>query len=118
LARGTAPEWRRRKEPVLDEYVLASINSVPSYSPDTGHYGKLVYTGCETPERGAEIVQALHRSARHLGVSLSATVTPADDGTYSVEFTAINKAHARAYVLAKHGKDRSQWPYDPRKRGS
>jgi hypothetical protein len=47
---------------------------------------------------------------------MSAKIVKAKDGTWSVEFRAINKAHAKAYVLAKYGADRSQWPYDPRRR--
>jgi hypothetical protein len=117
MARAPAPQWRRRKEPILDDCVLASTRAVESFCPETGHYGILRYVGCETPERASEIVQALYRSARHLGVSVTATVLPADDGTFCVEFRAIDKAHARAYVLKTHGTDRSQWPYDPRKRG-
>lgn len=117
--RGQAPEWKRRKEPILDEYLQASIDHAGGvFHPETGHYAELIYAGCPTRERANEIKQALYRSAYHMKVSLAATVTPAKDGTFSVTFKAIDKVHAKAYILAKHGTDRSKWPYDPRRRGS
>jgi hypothetical protein len=112
MSGGVAPQWRSRKPPVLDHLVQSSIDqSVHGFDPDTGYYTTLHYTGCSDRERANEIKQALWRSAKHLGVALAATVKPADDGTFLVEFTAINKEHARAYVLKKYGTDASEWPY-------
>lgn len=109
----------------MDEYILASINSVGGvHHPETGYYGTLHYTGCESRDRAKEIVQALFRSASYMhrnklaDVSMSATVHPAEDGTYFVKFAAINKAHARAYVVNHYGTDRSKWAYDPRRRNA
>lgn len=116
MPRGPAPEWKRRKEPILDDHLRASIDAVGGvHDPETGWYGTLHHTGCETRERAKEIVQALFRAARYVQCSVAATVHPADDGTFYVEFKAINKAHARAYIVNKHGTDRSKWPYDPRR---
>lgn len=108
----------RLKEPIMDEHVRASVAAVEAFDPETGHYGTLHYVGCPTKERAAEIKQGLFRAAKRIGVSMSATVVKAGDGTWTVEFRAIDKAKAREHVLAKYGSDRSKWPYDPRARGS
>ena len=106
----------------MDEHIHTAISAVGGvHHPETGAYGTLHYTGCETRERAKEIVQALFRSASYMhkhkvaAVSVSATVHPADDGTFYVAFTVYNKAHALAYIVGKHGTDRSKWPYDPRR---
>ena len=104
---------RPLKQPVLDDHVLASVNSVDAYHPETGHYGECRYTGCASRDRAKEIVQGLHRAAKRQEVSMAARVEAEEDGTFTVVFSAVNKAHARAYVLAKYGKDRSKWPYSP-----
>jgi hypothetical protein len=117
MPRAAAPLWKQRKEPILDHLVQASVDQAQGVcDPDTGHYGTLVYAECKDLARAKEIVQALHRSAGHLKVSMSAKPNKQADGTYDVEFRAIDKAHARAFVIAKYGEDRSKWPYDPRKK--
>jgi hypothetical protein len=94
--------------------VQASVDSVDGkHDPDTGHYGTMHYVGCPTRERAFKVKQALFRAAQRKGVSMSAKILPADDGTFFVEFKAINKAHARKYMLDRYGNDRSKWPYSP-----
>ena len=123
MPRAGPPSWKLRKEPILDNYVQASIDAVNGiHDPDTGHYGTLVYAGIETRERALEIKQSLFRCAYYMhshkiaDVSMSAEIKKAKDGTFNVEFRAINKQHARAYLLATKGEDRSKWAYDPRKK--
>lgn len=119
MPRGPAPQWTKRLEPILDDHLRASIDAADgSYDPETGHYATLLYTGCATRERAKEIVRALYRSARHMKVSVSATVLPADDGSFTVQFVAIDKSFARKYVLEKYGTDRGAWPYNPRRKGA
>ena len=64
MPRGPAPQWKRLKEPLLDEHVKASINAVDG-NPDseTGHYGTLHITGIDSRERAKELHQALFRAA-------------------------------------------------------
>lgn len=119
MPRSPAPEWRRRKEPVLDDYVRASIDGVNGeHDPETGFYATLHYAGCETRERATEIRQALFRAANHVKVSMNATVLPADDGTFFVEFRAIHKSYGRNYIKNKANGDRRNLAYDPRKKGN
>jgi hypothetical protein len=109
----------QRKQPDLSQYVQASIDRANGvFDPETGHYAELIYAGIETPERAKEIRQALFRAAGYLKVSMNASVekyTEEKTHLYRVRYKAINKAHARAYILAKHGPDRAAWPYSPRK---
>jgi hypothetical protein len=98
---------------VLDEHILASVNAVDTHDPETGSYQTLHYTGCVSEERAKEVRQALYRAAKRNGVSLMSTVLRADDGTWYVEFCAVNKAHGQKYVLEKYGRDRQKWPYSP-----
>ena len=81
---------------------------------EQGHYAELVYTGCETRERAEEIKRSLYRCAKHLGVSMHAEVEQTAGG-WQVRFKAIDKAAARAYILARYGTDRTRWPYNPRR---
>lgn len=118
MPRGAAPPWRARKEPILDSHLYASVTQANGvHHPETGHYATLVYAGCETRERAKEIVRALHRSGMHLGFSVSAKIIKAGNGTFNVEYRAIDKAMARKHVVDKYGPDRSKWPYDPRRKG-
>jgi hypothetical protein len=125
MPRGPAPEWTRRKPPVLDGYVLASVNQAGGpgrHHPETGHYATLHIRGLADKDEAREYVQALYRSAHYLhrkkiaDVSMSAKPVRHGD-TWSVEFRAVDKTLARKHVLDRYGPDRSKWPYDPRRRG-
>lgn len=118
MPRGAAPQWKRRLEPILDDHLRASIARANGIaSPDNGHYAKVVYAGCESKERAQEISKALYRAARYVGVSVKTEIVKAGDGTYQVHFYAIDKTHARKYMLERYGTDRTKWPYDPRRKG-
>jgi hypothetical protein len=114
MPKGPPPAWKVRKEPILDHFVKAAVESVNGvYDQETGRYSTLVITGAETKDKASEISQALFRSARHLKVSVSTKINQAEDRSYDVEFTVYNKKHARAYIAAKAGGDRSKLAYDP-----
>jgi hypothetical protein len=115
MPRGPAPAWTARLEPLLDDHIIASMST--PMNPDTGFYGELIYAGCATEERAEEIKRALYRAANRQKVSLVYTIEKSGK-EYQVRFTAINKSHARRHQVAVHGKDRSAWAYDPRKRGA
>jgi len=117
MPRGAAPPWRARKEPILDDHLYASVTQAGGVHNEQGHYATLIHAGCESRERAQEIKKALYRSAYHLDVSLMTKIIKAGDGTYSVEYTAIDKAHGKKYMLEIHGPDRSKWSYDPRRKG-
>jgi hypothetical protein len=85
-------------------------------NPETGHYGELIYAGCATKERAAEIKQALYRAAKRQGFSLTTKIEKSGK-EWDVRYTAIDKAVARRYVVERYGSDRAAWPYNPRKRG-
>jgi len=90
-----------------------------------GRYADLLITGLEDREQADEFRRSLFRCAHFLNrrgiaaVSMSAD-PPArqPDGSYVISFRAIDKTAGRAYILAKHGGDRTRWPYDPRRRNA
>lgn len=85
----------------------------------------LVYTGIETLERGHEIRRGIYRCARHREVSADAGPSRVVDGDemglhtagagYRLLFRIWTKSAGRARVLQRHGPDRTNWPYDPRR---
>jgi hypothetical protein len=124
VPRSAAPQWRQRKQPVLDDYVMASIEQAGGqghHNPETGHYAELIIRGLTSREEAGEYVRGLNRAAlwlhrnRGAEIGMSAKAEKAADG-YRVRFKAIDKTTARAHVLAKYGPDRTKWPYDPRRR--
>lgn len=127
MPRGPSPAWSARKQPVLDDYIWASVQQsggLGNHHPQTGHYGTLVITGLSSREEAKEYHNALYRCAHYLNRHGTAPLSmhtdkPVQqaDGTWSLSFRAIDKTIARQHVLAKYGNDRSKWPYDPRRRG-
>jgi hypothetical protein len=125
MPRGPAPAWTQRKEPVVDEYVMASVTAAGGlgrYHPETGHYAELIVRGLNTREEAAEWKRALFRCAHFLNrhgtpVSMSAQIERAGDG-YQIRFAAVDKTKAREHVMARYGTNRTKWPYDPRRRGN
>lgn len=125
MPRGAAPEWRKRKEPVTDEWIMASVNrcgGLGYYDPQTGKYADLIIRGLDTREEAEDWVKALYRCAHWLNrnniapVSMSTDPIERNGSGYQIRFRAIDKTMARAHVLARYCKDRSRWPYDPRAR--
>jgi hypothetical protein len=125
MPRGPAPAWRARKEPVVDDWIMASVEragGIGKHHPTTGHYAELVITDLADKAEADEYKRALFRCAHYLNrtgqapLSMSAKVER-DGAKYKITFRAVDKTLARAHVLAKYGNDRSKWPYDPRRRG-
>lgn len=126
MPRGPAPAWRQRKQPVLDAYVLASVDQaggLGKHHPETGHYAELIIDGFKDRDEAQEYSRALYRSAHYMNrtgvasVSMSAKIER-DGGGYRIRFKAIDKTIARAHVMAKYGSDRTKWPYDPRRKAA
>lgn len=112
MPRAASPQWKRRKEPILDHLLHASVAHANGVHDERGRYGELVYAGCDTRERAKEIRQAIFRAGRYTGHSVSATVVRNGDH-YDVHFRAINKTHAKQYMIERYGADRTKWPYSP-----
>ena len=113
MPRAGAPQWRRVKPPDLTEHVQASVNQANGVHNELGHYAELIYSGIEDRPRAELIKRNLHNAARRLGFSMSAKVERDGEG-YRVRYRAIDKVHARAYMLSHYGEDSSKWPYHPK----
>lgn len=59
--------------------------------------------------------RGLFNAARHSGVSLHCHKRKAPDGTWTLSYAVHRKTDGRAHILTKHGPDRTQWPYNPRR---
>lgn len=118
MPRGPERQWRARKQPLTDELIHASVNG-GLVDRERGFYATRVYVGVETEERAVELKRSLYRCAKRLGFSVLVQVekVPAT-GEYQLRYHAIDKAKARAWMLATYGPDRSKWPYNPRRRNS
>ena len=125
MPRGPAPEWRKRKQPITDDYLMASVTQaggLGKHHPETGAYAELIIKGLASREEAAEWKRSLHRCALYLhkngiaDISVTTKIERAGTG-YLLRFTVYSKTHARKYVLDTHGPDRSLWPYDVRRRG-
>ena len=125
MPRGPDRQWRRRLEPVVDDWILASVaqaGGLGRHHPETGHYAELVIKGLATRDEAGEWSRALYRCAHFLNrtgqapVSMSAKIER-DGAGYRIRFKAVDKTLARKHVMDKYGPDRSKWPYDPRRKG-
>lgn len=126
MARGPAPGWKARKEPVLDDHIFASVTragGIGKHHPQTGHYAELIIRGFADRDEAIEWQRALYRCALYLHrtgqapVSMHAKVERDGKSAWLIRFKAVDKTIARQHVLDRYGPDRSKWPYDPRRRG-
>jgi hypothetical protein len=115
MARGPAPQWKQRKEPILDHYIMAAVNARPM--DETGAYGTLIVNDLTDAEE-KEAFSALRRAALHLKYSVSCVKEddPEHPGKCQVKFTVRDKAMSRAWIVSNFGTDRSAWKYNPRQR--
>lgn len=117
MPKGPPPQWSRR-DCRFDHLVIAALGQ---------GYGKvLVYSGIPDEHRGHDIRRGVYRCARHRGVSAEAGpaglvsgdvmgLRKMSDGTFTLKFRLWDKRYARQQHLARHGTDRQQWPYNPRR---
>ena len=107
MPRGPTRPWRALKPPLLDEHIKAAQAN-----------GELLHDDISNAEEALEIKRALFRAASRAKCSVHAEIEEDTEhpGKYRVRFGIHDKADARAYVIARYGTDRSQWPYDPKKK--
>lgn len=124
MPRGPAPTWRARKEPVVDDWIMAAVakaGGIGRHHPQSGLYQTLVIKGLDTREEADEWRKALYRCAHWMSrngvaaVSVTIKIERATNG-YLIRYSVYDKVMARKHILEKHGTDRSKWPYDPRRR--
>lgn len=109
MPRGPSRQWRQLAEHTTQAlpYVRAAIQC--------GHDTELSIT--EVAENDAlNFQRGLYNAAKLLRVSLHCRSHRQKDGSFTLTYAVHDKRDGRAYVLAKHGGDRTQWPYNPRRR--
>ena len=109
MPRGPALSWTQRKQPIVDDYITASVDKaggLGKYHPQTGHYAELVIRGLADKDEANEWKNALFRCAHYMNrhdiapLSISAKIEPDGDG-YKITFAAVDKTLARAHVLSE-----------------
>lgn len=118
MPRAPIPDYKKRQGTVRDAEVMLSIEKANGvFDPATGRYATITHYGCETRERAEEVQRELYRCKWHLNkklnpkIGISCKIVKQKDGTYNVDFFAVNLDHARAYVPKTYGSDKSKWAY-------
>lgn len=109
MPRGPSRQWRQLAEHTTQAlpYVRAAIQC--------GHDTELSIT--EVAENDViNFRRGLFNAAKLLRVSLHCHAERQKDGSYRLMYAVHDKRAGKAYVLAKHGDDRTHWPYNPRRR--
>jgi hypothetical protein len=113
VPRGPAPQWKARAE-----HTISAIPMVHA-AFQLGYEVEVIWRGIATKERARTLKRGLfNASLRHdPPVSVSTDIKPSGNGEYQIHFVLHDKKVARAYIVTKHGTDRSAWPYNARARG-
>jgi hypothetical protein len=118
MPKGPPPAWNRR-DCSFDHLVRAALQQ--------GYGQVLVYGGIEDLDRAHAVRRGIYRCARHRGVTADAGqaadlargdemgIRRAGGGVFELRYRVWSKRQGRKGVLDRHGQDRAQWPYDPRR---
>jgi hypothetical protein len=114
VPRGPAPAWTKKAEHT--EAAAPYIDAAFRMGYDT----ELTWGGIATRDRADMMRRGLFNAARchDPQVSVHASVEPSSNGEWQIRFAVHDKRKARAFIVAKHGKDRAAWPYNARARGA
>lgn len=110
MPRGPAPSWTAAAPHTVEArpYVEAAFK--------IGYDIELTWAGIATRDRAIQLKRGLHNAARlhKPQVSLSGDIEPDGKGQWRIKFKLHDKKAARAYIVNKHGSNKSAWPYNPR----
>lgn len=120
MAKGPPPAWNRR-DCRFDHLVGAALGQGPGK--------ELIYKDIDSFDRADDVRRGIYRCAKHRGLTADAGPSrPADqgkmgmhrqpDGKWQVRFRVFDKRAGRKHHIQTYGSDRSQWPYDPRRRAT
>jgi hypothetical protein len=113
MPRGPAPTWKAPAPHTQQAtpYIAAAFK--------VGYEVELSWTGIDTKERALTCKKGLFNAARLHSPQVSVSVNMERAGSgWVLKFTLHDKRVARAHIVAKHGSDRTQWPYNARARRS
>jgi len=77
----------------------------------------VTWGGAASREQVLRRKQGLFNAARRAGVSLSIDDITKSGTEWKITFRLHDKRIGRAYVVTRHGSDRTQWPYNARAKG-
>jgi hypothetical protein len=95
------PLWEQRQispPSIYDNLIMKSIEQANGQYDGQGRYATLIVTGCEDISKAAHVISSLRYAAFRHFVSLTADKQRRWDGKYDVQFTVINKQHARRHI--------------------
>ncbi len=108
MPRGPQPHWTRSAE-----HTERMRPFVESLLAQHGYETEAVIA-CDNADEATQARRGIFNAARQCKVSASVNVEPSGS-KWLVKFTLHDKAAARAYIVGKHGSNRADWPYDPRR---
>lgn len=111
MPRGPAPSWT-----AAAPHTIRARPYVERTFKLFGYEAEVTWAGLATRDEAVQCKRGLHNAARlhKPAVSISGEIEPDGNGQWRIKFTLHNKKAARAYIVNKHGPDRSAWPYNPR----
>ena len=114
MPRGPSPMWTSAAPHTAEAapYVHAAFQ--------LGFEQPVVWAGIPSRDRASLMKKGLFNAARRHkpSVSVSADIEPEPGGTFRITFVLHDKKVGRAYIVTKHGPNRSAWPYDTRRKGT
>jgi hypothetical protein len=111
MPRGPSPHWKNVA--AHTQQALAFVRA----AIQIGYDKELELTEVAEAEV-MDMRRGLFNAAKLHGVSLHCNAARQKDGTFTLRYAVHSKQDGRAYVLNKHGDDRSRWPYNPRRKGN
>lgn len=111
MPRGPSPNWKNVA--AHTQQALPFVRAALQY----GHDVELQITEVAEGE-AMDLRRGLFNAAKLYNVSLHCNAARQTDGTFTLTYAVHSKTDGRAHVLAKHGGDRTRWPYDPRRKGN
>lgn len=109
MPKGASRRWRQLA-PHTQE-AIPWLNAAMTQGYDV----ECAISGVASSDRAGYLKRGLFRAAAIQKVSVHVHVRRQKNGTYTLLYAVHSKTAGRAHILAKHGNDPAQWPYDPRR---
>ena len=114
MPRGPAPMWTSAAPHTQEAQPMVEA------AFRIGYEHPVIWNGIASRDRATQLKRGLFNAARRHKppVSVSCDIEPEPGGTFRITFVLHDKKVGRAYIVTKHGPNRSAWPYDTRRKGT